>query len=94
MAFSPDDFFAVLCELLPEDRPATFSDIATLVERVKEELDFARMPAAQQRAYVTDVLHLEAVLPDRASGPTLSEPETRETIRHWLAVCWPLEEED
>jgi hypothetical protein len=98
--FSPDDFFALLCQIFPDDRPATFNDIASLIQRVKEVLDSAQMPAARQRRYVEDVLDLEAVLLDRAvfaepphpgTAPATEEAEAREIVQHWLAVFWPAE---
>ena len=95
MAFSADDFLALLCEVFPTDQPATFADVALFLQRVKQQLDATGMPIADQRLYVEEELGLLAVLADKAvfdaerPGREATDAEVRETVTNWLAVFFP-----
>ena len=89
MAFSADDFLALLNDTFPPDRRATFDDVAAFLQRVKQTLE------AEQRQYVMDELQLESILLDKAvfeaesADRPWTDAEARERIAHWLAVYWP-----
>jgi hypothetical protein len=100
MSFSANELATLLDQTFPDDRPATFDELASLIQRVKDTLDVEQMPVADQRRYVTEVLGLETILMEKAfdaerpytQTAEAEEAEVRETVQHWVAVFWPDDE--
>ena len=98
-AFSADDFFKLLCDMFPDGRRAAVTDIAPLIQRVRQGLDAAQMPAAHQRRYMEEALvslavlmvHTDRAVFDAAGLTPPTEAEVQEVIQDWLAVFWPVD---